>query len=62
MGKPFWQSKTLAFNALAVVVAVAGAFGFAEFVPDLWTAEATVAIIGAINLALRMITREPVTP
>ena len=32
--KEFWKSKTFWFNVLALIVAVAGYFGFAGFEPD----------------------------
>lgn len=28
--KPFWQSKTILFNTLAIIVLVATQFGFAD--------------------------------
>lgn len=59
-GKPFWQSKTLVFNVLALVVAVASAFGYADFVPAPWVGQIAPVILILINLLLRLVTTEPV--
>ena len=32
--KPFYRSKTVLFNVVAVIVFVAYAFGYADFAPD----------------------------
>jgi hypothetical protein len=56
--KSIWASKTFWVNAVAVGAAVAGVFGFgidAEF-----QAEVVVAIMGAVNIALRFVTKEAV--
>lgn len=56
--KPIWQSKTLWFNALAVLVLIAQLAGYSDFKmdPDLQTLIVTFA-----NLALRYVTTKPVT-
>lgn len=57
--KPWYLSKTLAFNLITIAVMVAGAFGFGEFTADAWTAEAVTVIVAVINIGLRMVTRAP---
>jgi len=60
--KPFWRSKTFWFNALAVVVAVAGAFGFEQFHPDPAVGGIAAAIVAVVNLILRIwFTRQPLS-
>jgi hypothetical protein len=58
--KPFWQSKTFWFNVLALVVAVAGAFGFAGFRPSADTEQLAYVLVVLINLVLRFVTKQPV--
>jgi hypothetical protein len=60
MGKDFWKSKTLWFNALALIVIVVEAFGYADFVPDENIAEYAAAVITIANVILRFVTREPI--
>ena len=55
--KPFYQSKTLIFNVLAVIVLIATQFGFGEFQLD---AEWTAGVIAIVNFALRLATTKPV--
>ena len=53
--KKFWQSKTFYVNLLAIVGLVAqDQFGFAL------SAEAQVSILAAVNVALRLITKEEI--
>ena len=59
-GKPFWESKTFWFNLLALVVAVASAFGYREFQPDPEVLQLAVGIIALINLLLRFVTKQPI--
>jgi uncharacterized membrane protein len=56
--KGFWKSKTFWFNVLAVVVAIAGQVGFAEFEPD---AELIAVIVGIVNVILRFAVKQPLT-
>lgn len=56
--KGFWTSKTFWFNILAIVVAVAGQFGFVGFEPD---AELIAVVVGIVNVLLRFLTKQPVT-
>ena len=55
--KKFYESKTLGFALLTVVVGAASAFGFSEFVPDESSAQliqgAIVIVVGVVNFVLR---------
>lgn len=55
--KPFYKSKTLWFNAIAIALAVASQFGFQEFVPD---AELIAGVMAVVNMLLRFVTTKPV--
>ena len=59
-GKQWYASKTIIFNVIALVVLVAGAFGFGDFQADMWVAQAATAIIAAVNLWLRFQTARPI--
>lgn len=59
--KPFWASKTLWVNVLALVISVSTAFGL-----DLGiSAEEQTAFVGGImavvNIILRLVTKAPVS-
>lgn len=54
-GKPFYQSKTVWFNALALAGYALGQ-GYMPLAPS-----QAILAVGAINLALRFLTDEPVT-
>lgn len=56
--KPFYTSKTLWFNLLAVAVFVAGSFGYADFLPD---PDLLALAAAVLNLGLRFATRQPVS-
>ena len=58
--KPFWKSKTFYFNLLALIVAIATAFGYTSFTPDAKTGEYALVAVTLINLLLRFITSQPV--
>ena len=58
--KAFWKSKTFWFNVLALIVAVAGAFGFAGFKPSPDVEQAGYVIVALINLLLRFLTKKPI--
>lgn len=61
--KHWYQSKTIAFNALAVLLAVAMLLGFGDHptpeVADQVTS-ALVAVVGAVNIVLRLVTSRSV--
>ena len=59
-GKKWYQSKTLWFNLLALVVAIASAFGFADFQPSGEVQAIAGIAITVINLLLRFVTKQPV--
>lgn len=54
------QSKTIIFNLLYALVALAGLFGFAEFQPDDNFLELVALGVAAVNLWLRFRTKEPI--
>lgn len=56
--KRFYQSKTLWFNALVLLVAVAGVFGFGEFKPSADMIEIVSVVVAAINIGLRLVTNQ----
>ena len=58
MSKPFYQSKTLWFNIIAVVVFVATSQGYADFVPDL---ELMALAAAVLNVVLRAFTKSPLS-
>lgn len=58
--KPFWRSKTLWFNALALALTVAGAFGFGDFRPSPEVEAIALVIVTLINLVLRFATSQAV--
>lgn len=54
-GKPFWWSKTFWANILAIgSMILADKFGITI------TPEQATALLGLINIALRLITKEPI--
>jgi hypothetical protein len=57
--KPWYKSKTMIFNVLAVVAAVAAEFGYAGTVPE-DASEWVVGAVAIINIILRMATKQPV--
>lgn len=56
--KGFWKSKTFWFNVLAIVVAVAGQLGYADFAAD---TELVAVVVGVVNVLLRFLVKQPVT-
>jgi len=56
MVKPWYKSKVLWFNVLALVVFVAGAFGFAEFEAAPWVEPVGTVVVLIVNLVLRFVT------
>jgi len=58
--KPFWASKTLWINAIALVAAVTGAFGM-DLGLDPETQTAIVgAVMSVVNIVLRFTTKSAV--
>ena len=57
--KPFYVSKTFWFNVLALVVVVAGAFGFAEFQPTPEVETYGLVLVTIANIVLRFVTAKP---
>lgn len=62
--KPFWQSKTIIFNVLAIIVLVATQFGFADFTLDQHTIDTVLKILAGVtalaNVGLRYMTDKPI--
>ena len=59
--KPFWASKTLVVNAIAVLAAISGAFGL-DLGLDPDTQMAIVgAVMGIVNIVLRFVTKTGIT-
>lgn len=52
-----FESKTILFAIVTVIVGVASAYGFSEFVPDESSAQliqgAVVVVVGVVNYVLR---------
>ena len=55
--KPFWQSKTIWFNLVAVIVVIAGIFGYAEFEAD---PQLITLVTVLANIAFRFVTKQPI--
>lgn len=62
--KPWYQSKTIWFNVLAILVLIATQFGFSEFKLDKDTVDMVLKIIAGVtalsNVGLRFVTEKPV--
>jgi len=59
--KPFWASKTLWVNVIAVGASIAGMFGL-DFGLDPQTQIAVVgAVMGVVNIVLRVMTKSGVS-
>lgn len=51
--KPWYESLTIWFNVLAILVGIAMQFGFAEHQPAAWTNDVILLVVTGVNLALR---------
>jgi len=60
IAKKWYESKTLWFNVLALVVAVAANYGYTGELPSEWGLFVPVIVI-IINLILRLVTKQPLT-
>lgn len=58
--KPFWASKTIWVNLVAVVAAISGAFSLDLGLTPEAQASVVGAIMGVVNLVLRFTTKGPV--
>lgn len=59
--KQFYKSKTFWFNTLALLMAVAASFGYADFQPDPETGNYALVVVTVINVILRFVTSEKIT-
>ena len=59
--KSIFTSKTFWFNLLFLLVGVASAFGYREFVPDSEMGNYILVAVTIINIALRLATKQAVT-
>ena len=59
MGKPFWQSKTIWVNMVAVAAALAGTFGIQ--LDAVFQGQIVALVMGVVNIVLRFVTKEAVT-
>jgi hypothetical protein len=55
--KPFYQSITFWFNALFVLIGVAGVFGFGSFQPSAEVSEVAAIIMAIANIIMRFRTK-----
>ena len=60
MGKNWFQSKTIWFGILFIIVAIANVFGFGDFEPATYWNEIITAIIGFVTIWFRKTTNTPV--
>jgi len=60
MTKSLFKSKTFYFNVLALLIAVAGPFGFSDFEPSPVVAQIVLILVPLANVALRYVTKQPV--
>ena len=58
--KAWYASKTLWFNILFGLIAVAGLFGWVDFQPSQDVIDIVGVIVAAINIILRFVTKAPV--
>lgn len=58
--KPFWASKTLWVNAIALVAAISGAFGMDLGLDPETQAGIVGAVMSVVNIALRFVTKSAV--
>lgn len=61
MSKKWYESKTVWFNVVALIVAVAQYFGYKDFPPDPNIGAYALTIVTLANLILRAVTSKKVT-
>lgn len=59
--KPFWASKTLWVNAVALIAAVTGAFGLDLGLDPETQTTIVAAVMAIVNVVLRIVTKGPVS-
>lgn len=60
MTKPLWQSKTFWVNLISATIAILEGQQITNIIPADWQAE-VIALVFALNIALRYITTQPVS-
>ena len=58
--KPFWASKTMWVNALAVLASVLGAMNVDALTPEV-QAQVVGVVMGIVNIVLRFVTKSGVS-
>ncbi len=58
--KPFWASKTLWVNAVAIVATLLGAFGLNVGLDPETQASIVVGVMAVVNIVLRLVTKAPI--
>lgn len=58
--KPFWQSKTVWINAVAIFAAILESTEIVDLIPADWQA-AIPALLAVANIILRTVTHQPVS-
>jgi len=60
MPKAWYSSKTLWFNGLSLLIAVAVGFGYGDHEIDPMTSELAALLITVVNIGLRFWTSKPI--
>lgn len=58
--KPFWTSKTMWVNAVALVASMTGAFGLDLGLDGATQASIVGGVMSVVNMVLRVMTKTPV--
>ena len=58
--KKWYESKTIWFSILTVLIALAGLFGFADFHPSAQLLEFITLLVGVVNFILRLVTKQAI--
>jgi Zn-dependent alcohol dehydrogenase len=59
MTKSWWMSKTIWVNIVALIAAILTTLGIVDLTPDV-QAQIVVFVMGAVNIGLRVITKDKV--
>lgn len=58
--KPWWQSKTVWFGLLMVLVSIANLFGYADWQPTQEELAVILGVVGLVQILLRLVTKQPI--